>query len=459
MTSNRHWLPALLIAPLLLILLAGCGEHGHQNNGDHDAGSNAGSVFPACYDAGKRKSRSVAGHRCTWPAFALKLQRRLGRNEPLVDNLILATHNSFNVQGRDGFSSKLDPNQYISMADQLRLSMRGLEIDVHWIESNPSGKFKPLMCHGTSAHVPCTGDEPSLKVGLREIRDWLYAHPDRFVMLDIQDEFDGKSAAYEAAARTLKSVLGDLIYKPAKGGCSPIPLKTTPAQILASGAQVLVTSHCGPSGTNWPSLVFSVSNRVQRNNLVSDPFTPYPGCGNPFFTESDYQDRWTRLWEDTTNVGAATGEAGEIDAQELQRMLDCGINEPSLDKLTPQDSRFPAMVWSWAAGEPEQSPTLNCALHNPKGHFVAADCDRVLPIACYNPDTRKWFISKQGGQWSEGRRICQQESQDQAAFAVPFNSHNNAKLIAAKKAGNYTTVWLDYSDRGRADGDWRPGKP
>jgi len=109
----------------------------------------------------------VALYEQGWVHHALRLQSMLDAGLPLRQALIPATHNSFNSEVYPPTLSGLDHNQAYSLTDQLRMDMRGLELDVHWFPSafaDPGdGGFAPILCHGdvvavgpVPVHVGCT---------------------------------------------------------------------------------------------------------------------------------------------------------------------------------------------------------------------------------------------------------------------------------------------------------------
>ena len=90
---------------------------------------------------------------------------------PLYEAQFAGSHNSFNassylvplngkpVQYYPTLTNQ-DPNQVYSITDQLRMDIRGLEIDLHWVPSiygNAStGGYWVDVCHGQSTAIPNT---------------------------------------------------------------------------------------------------------------------------------------------------------------------------------------------------------------------------------------------------------------------------------------------------------------
>src|SRR5215207_3649740 len=88
-----------------------------------------------------------------WTHRALTLQRGLNDNVPLARATIPHTHNSDNSSVyAPPTLTNLDPNQIYSITDQLRMDIRAIELDLHWVPSlygSAKTGFKAVtLCHG-----------------------------------------------------------------------------------------------------------------------------------------------------------------------------------------------------------------------------------------------------------------------------------------------------------------------
>lgn len=382
-------------------------------------------------------------------ARALALQRGLGDSLPLRDAEYLSTHNSFNSSINDFpiTVSGSDFNQRYGIVDQLRMGVRGIELDVHWwfsIEGRPDTAFRaPVLCHGNANHLGCT-TERSLRTDLLKIRDWLLAHPGEIIVIDMEnrlnEDIDDSALAHEVSGAVLRDVLGDLLFRPADLGRScedGFPVELSTADIRASGRQVVIYSGCG-EGEVWPQQVWQRKRHTQSSiSGLGDAAIRYPDqC---VFSAEAFRDDWTRIYEDATLVGLLTGAARQTTADEVREMLRCGVNMPSFDLLTPQDPRLDAFLWSWLPGEPSDASGADCARHRIDGRFDAATCAMALPPACVNPaDPADWRLGAPA-RWSQV--TCPQGY----VFGVPRNSPQNEALKAAKQAAGVTRAWLGYA--------------
>lgn len=386
-------------------------------------------------------SELVDAYESTWVHRALTLQRALGSSLPLGEALFPATHNSYNSASYPPTLSGLDANQQYTMTDQLRMDMRGLEIDVHWFPSLTAapgdGGRAPLMCHATGRHAGCT-IERHLLDGLTELRTWLDANPTEVLILYIEDHLDDETGHARAAA-TIEETLGtasaaDLVFRPAAPCEEGLPLDVSAADIVAAGKQVVIASACG-GGSVWSGLMHSQDDFWVEGG--ADDFDASPPCG---FSASEYATSWTRYYEDSTWLTTmVNGSAAPMTSAHFAAMVSCGVNMPSFDQLAPDDVRLEAVVWSWAPNEPSTNASGNCAAQRADGRFAAEPCATAHPAACAYADG-SWAVSSVAAPWTVAAS-CPAGT----TFSVPRNGPQNLALKAAKAAAGVTDVWLAYS--------------
>jgi hypothetical protein len=140
----------------------------------------------------------------SWTYWALLNQRNLSRYEPLNWTQYIDTHNAFN-NAADGYPG---PNQIYALTDQLNMGARSLSLDIHWFNA------RVRLCHGQAAHQGCSNVDRYYSNGIKEIGNWLRAHPDEVISIVFEDRSDGHDEDVNAP---LAAYLGDLIYKPADG--------------------------------------------------------------------------------------------------------------------------------------------------------------------------------------------------------------------------------------------------
>ena len=423
------------------------------------------------FDGREVSEAQVAAYEDSWVHRALSLQRGLDEAAPFWEQLLPHTHNSFNASSyvvpTDGSMpsyyatlTNQDPNQIYSITDQLRMDIRAIEIDLHWVPS-PYGTaethgYWPTMCHGdgqdagvTYVHVGCTYDRP-MQDGLAEVRRWLKANPDQVVLLYLENQLfpggpvAGQEQAHEIAASLIKGELGSLVYKPpadlAAGDCASMPYGDSRADILASGAQVLLVGNCGPGA--WNKWVFTRGDKWDESG---DP-TTYGDkqCGDDQAAREAHSS-FRRYYEASPWLEAMTDATSVLTPAAAARMTKCGVNLIGVDQLQPFDGRLAAMVWSWAEGEPAASG--DCALQDGKGRFHSAACGERHPVACVDANL-DWHVTDRAGRWRDGQRLCDREFRG-SSFGVPPNGYRNAQIADASPGH----VWLNYA---RVNGEWSP---
>jgi hypothetical protein len=405
--------------------------------------------------------KAVDAFAAGWVPRALRLQARLSEDRPLRDDLIPHTHNSFNTPDYGPSVTTLDPNARYTLTDQLRMGIRAIELDVHWLPSPfgslESGGYAVTVCHGDTqdvggvrVHVGCTIDQP-LAPRLQELSDYLRApgNEHEFLLLYLQNELDGNAAGHAATVAQLDQHLGDLIYRPPAGQpagqCADLPVELSRAQIMATGKRVLVTGNCGPGG--WSSVVFQRgAGWNERGN--STPYPAFSDCAADRAAR-DYDHHWIRITEDTTWLSAITGSPAPITEPEVRAMVRCGVELIGLDRIGPNDPRLPDLVWSWAVDEP--STAGRCATWGDDARFRAADCSGSHRAACATADGG-WVFTDRAVARPDAAAACQAEG---ATFEVPRSAWSNEQLrVVAAAAGEVTPLWLDVADG--PDG-WRPG--
>lgn len=92
----------------------------------------AGSLAMSSTPNHEKKDDPIANFQSSWAGKALAMQRDLDLHEPMSQNNILGTHNTYNSEVYRDVDSYLDPQQKHSIYDQLRLGARFIELDAHW---------------------------------------------------------------------------------------------------------------------------------------------------------------------------------------------------------------------------------------------------------------------------------------------------------------------------------------
>mgnify|MGYP005839345835 CR=1 FL=1 len=391
---------------------------------------------------------AVDDFRNSWAWRALTLQLTLDQHSPLSQATFLGTHNSYNSRAYATFYRYVDPNQQLSMYDQLRVGARALELDAHWyfkFDGFFNSGHNLLLCHGQDNHLGCSTGDRYLRDGLREIRRWLDepANRNEVILLYIEDHMDGR---YDKAVGLIRDNLGHRVYRPS-GSCQGIPMDISKADVLRAGKQVLMITD-GCQNANFNSWVFGgIGNSLDGYPTASTD--RIDDCNESRFSRDFQNNHIIRYNEDRTRLSALFGSPGApIDAGMLNQMLKCGGNLAGMDHLRAGDSRLQSGsgIWSWAVNEPNNyNGNEDCAENWGNGRLNDLYCGQVRAFACVD-DSGSWLITHEQGNWFQGNVICHNATGGSHRFAVPENSRANEALKAAKQQAAVDRVWVNYHD-------------
>jgi hypothetical protein len=283
-------------------------------------------------------------------------------------------------------------NQWLSLTDQLNLGVRVVEIDTHWV----GGVLRVAHCGGLHVEALNTlvkalntvakilghhirwdtetmGCDPSLssipsivqrtfKDALEEIKAWMDApeNADELVVLFFDDQPNlGQWGVAHFLKEDILAVFDEkLIFSQndlAEAGWQ----WPTGADMVAMGRRLVMVS-VADYGQDMAPLVFPRDTSVcgwTEPSLQS--VSAAPECvlnsGTELFTGSLVRVSTCELEYGPLNCEFIWngGNVPYFDEASLPGAVDCGVNIPSPDLLTP--SRAAAAVWTWAPGYPFES--------------------------------------------------------------------------------------------------------
>jgi hypothetical protein len=387
--------------------------------------------------------RLIDAYEGSWLHRTLAFQHELGNALPFANAFWLGTHNSFNSASEPFTPSGMDSNQQVSLTDQLRMDVRSLELDVHFVPSPwAGGAGAPVACHGRGEdelHAGCT-TERLFADRLQEIAAWLDAHPRQVILLYVEDHL-GDAGGHAQGAAALRTVLGDRIHRTGAtgGACRQLPATLTRDDVLAAGAQVVVMGGCGV-GDAWRALSFGDADRAANESGGSDAFRGYPTC-DPGRSQAYFDAHFIRYFEDSTGLSAGvaftSGEAPEagITPEKAAAMTRCGVDLTGFDQLLPDDGRLAALAWSWAEGEP-RAGAGECIVERADARLYAERCGDRHAFACQAADGT-WSVDGERGRYRAGRDRCAG-----SAFAIPRRGVEAQRLRDAMGVAGVDAVWV-----------------
>ena len=288
-----------------------------------------------------------------WTNKVLQLQREIDLNTPLREATFLGTHNSYNSKSYQTPVRYIDPNQNLSLYDQLTAGVRSIELDAHWTLTSHFQK-DILLCHAKENHIGCGVFDRAFTEGLQEVHDWLKANPNEVVLMYIERHLDGHEPRLAAE---LDKYFGESLYRPTQvrsngedpKSCVSLPTTITKAEILKSGKQIMVVV-AGCDGTDpkyaekdkfpqiWNDTVFAgIGHAPDRpykwvEEMIGD-FTHYPDCGKSTNQDTDHTSLW-RFYEDRTMLTDIIHPQKKLLAEDMKELVTCGVNWPTMDMLT-----------------------------------------------------------------------------------------------------------------------------
>ncbi len=374
----------------------------------------------------------------TWEGRAIIDQVELSLDVPLAKATMIGSHNSYNSKAYD----YIDPNQYLTLLDQLKGGAHFVELDLHdralvrptghngeWGETADG----VVLCH--SKHEKgkpggCAEGDRYLGEGLDELKVFLEdpKYKNRVFIVYFENFSKDTSAIYDA----VQSKIGTYVYN--SGGCKPIPAATlTPRQILDAGKRVLI----------W------------NGSEVESKCSSHENFKNMVFTDMGWDGR---TWEDEASLTDVAGTKSKWLPADVVTEIEKGKNLANHDFLYINDV-YKAMAWSWNVNEPNNVGGEHCAVQTSaarlgQGHvWNDISCSAGgLAYACENSNG-DWKVTTASstGQWSQGDAMCKKDHGDAYFFSVPATAEENVKLAKAKPAG--WTVWLNYTDKAQ-EGTW-----
>ena len=401
--------------------------------------------------------QDMANYKHSWLAQTLQFQRAIDMNAPLNEATFIGTHNSENaVAYQIPFVRYVDPNQQLSIYDQLEVGVRSIEFDVHWYNDLHFSK-DILLCHGLNNHVGCSVFDRPVKEGLAEMKTWLSENPGEVVILYFDKTLDGhepRLAAY------LNEQLGQFIYKPKTNSahsCQSLEPQLRKADILAAHKQlVIITKRCDETAYQeqdrfpfyWNDYVYAGMGHSPNNEFnfldssYGADFNDFPSCAKQtvFVDDPAHENVW-RIFEDRTILSSIGKPTRKLYAQDVKNLLRCNINWPTLDMLILNDDRLTAMVWTWAQGYPKQDLGVCIYAENNVG-MKNAPCNRTLSsFACQNSEDKTFALVNMGGTWDKGEDYCQSKG-PAWHFSMPLNAGEMYRLNALLVPNQ--EVWLNH---------------
>lgn len=273
------------------------------------------------------------------------------KDKVLSKNLWLGTHNSViakhYAQGKNILNvSNVDPNQTLSLTEQLEQGVRVLELDL--VDINGQLQF----CHFHIDNVPYSDvcdENTTLTSGLVEIKEWLLKHPDAilFLYLDMNQPISNASNLDTIIASTLQDDAGEIfaLSKTDVGDTLFLNALTPNDLIHKLRKKIIFINHNSLDVFNAQESHY-VFNQVNNSSNVSIPYDrsidDFTNCQSTFSQDSAHQSLWGLRGDQTKLSGS---DATQITYNKIESMIQgCLVNYIAVDKLFKRDARISAFI-------------------------------------------------------------------------------------------------------------------
>eukprot|EP00658_Telonema_sp_P-2_P015771 TRINITY_DN1608_c0_g4_i7.p1 TRINITY_DN1608_c0_g4~~TRINITY_DN1608_c0_g4_i7.p1 ORF type:complete len:506 (+),score=98.03 TRINITY_DN1608_c0_g4_i7:125-1642(+) len=413
---------------------------------------------------------------------ALKFQRELQMDEPLVRTTMMGTHNSAISQAY-GFGIEQDfiqnltgipmyqgddlgegVCQSISVLDQLRMGLRHIEIDINsgWDKLHFD---KIFVCHSPVGLAPglvlkveaaalekgiklgwdtsklsCLGTNVPYKDMLLEIKGWMDENPEEIVILYLDAKpgcvlFPSQTSA---AYADMVQVFGTTIWGVADGD----PLAASRREFLRRGKRVVFENHADgwkKTAHGEPILVFTPD--LWSHQFGNSSLHAFPNCSidsdphSNWYAPVNYNGTGQKRYELVR--GLEWGRVTKGQGADMTKGLQCGTNIFSPNYIEPED--MTGMVWALDLGESWDLQGNGCVALLPSGRWGLVQKEQCLsqrPTACRatNDDSR-WELGMDAGS----------PCPDGFVLAAPTNDYANSFL---KIVAQGQTVYLPVHPNG-----------
>lgn len=436
---------------------------------------------------------------------ALIIQNHIADAQPFNRAQLLGTHNSMispaYTTGTDLLNlSYTDPDNFISLTNQLEMGVRQVEFDILWYNN------QIVLCHNHTSFLPnkasCKGNQP-MAAGVQELKNWLTAHPKEFVILylDINQDLGEHSKNLDNDLSALKN----FIYTPAMAqkAFKGLAAQTFPAgqlskrDLISQGKNMIVVVtgdyqdlknskyiFLHTKGSSATMIYHKTIYELDKNMTACDTPQKYANI-DKMFNEDPGHHNMRRFNGDRTIINYISDKGKSTDfvtSHNMYKALRCPVNIISVNMLgytcnkenprdcayqqktnmdRPTDPRFMTYLWSWAYGYPLKG-------NNPQA-YIALDTNNILNsrikngndvtllnkphyVLCYKPGPSNQVGSWQAKYAQNGAKTPAQVCGDSMTYAMPptsyqFNDALNA-ISADKSIDQNFPVLLNYRFNG-----------
>ncbi|TDH67391.1 hypothetical protein CCR75_001869 [Bremia lactucae] len=416
-----------------------------------------------------------------WLQSTLAYQRNLANKKPFCFAQIPATHNSA-ITLADGFGNRdqlfnqdVSPNktwsflktnnQVLSLTDQLILGVRFLEINTHFflnkLRTGQCGSLnstfftklsdalgESLGKYGTFIWGPellgCfpsisgikSSEQPLTKDSLTEIKAWIEANPDEFVVVYLNTGADiTRSKQIGAVDTLLKNTFGDLLVptKMIDNLASDDWAHGSINEFLKAGHQILALANTKTQAA------YNMHDMCHTEKyLAVDFINDLPDANHQINNIALYNtSNWIRTWSEQIRYLSLSSswiytrkQSVFLEPSNIPNYLRWNVNIIALDSVDV--AKMAAQVWTWAENEPSTTASNAYVSMNKEGRWIARTNSTKAKLfyrACWASAKIAWLIIPVNKRCPRG-----------TAFEAPMDPYQNYLLRRALSAKNIEEI-------------------
>lgn len=185
------------------------------------------------------------------------------------------------------------------------------------------------------------------------------------------------------------------------------------------------------------------------------PFAPFPSCRFQRGNIGPLDENKTIFRPETSEIEYgflnADGQIGKnkylLDESSLPPLVDCGVNIPSPDNITPK--RMESTIWALKRGERLEKGKC-VAITRAEASWKSVDCDAPnMVAACVDPDRpNDWRLSSAPATEAKSVSECRQLSDEELAYGVPASGYENKLVfnLLSLAPTSVAGVWVNAKD-------------
>ena len=423
-----------------------------------------------------------------WPGThnsAITIVNGYGNSDYDITNLITPYFHKALVQTND---------QYLSLTDQLRLGVRTVELDTHYVlgelriahcgganfsDVNNAVKWINNFVHDLGINLTLYWDtetigcNPSLSAipadlqrslanAFEEIAAWVFdasntvrvrycmllftgscPFKDEFTMFFFDDQADlGTWDQVPALLSLIDQFFGPAVYTPvdyaANGGWPTVE------DMVASGKHVLFMS-----GSDYGALMNSTVFYKYGPQLcdwtepdVNAFAADFPTCMVDVDGVLQPTNTGRILRPETSEIvygifDGGSQKTGILNETTIPPLVACNVNYPSPDLLTPD--RIAAWVWSWAPANPANYTSFCGAITSTDSLWRDVDCATTLPVVCLGSSLADLTLTTSSFTFAEAATACLAGG----TFGVPTSAMDNRVLASLMSKSGVAQAWIN----------------